>query len=30
MIVTGKMQPIGWAAVYVKKFDNCYFINQQK
>jgi hypothetical protein len=22
-IVTGKMQPIGLAAVYVKKFDNC-------
>jgi hypothetical protein len=23
IIVTGKMQPIGLAAVYVKKFDNC-------
>jgi hypothetical protein len=22
-------QPIGLAAVYVKKFDNCYFINLQ-
>jgi hypothetical protein len=23
IIVTGKIQPIGLAAVYVKKFDNC-------